>query len=123
MKRFFFGLIVYLLSLAVAVVSAFWFGIYFFSDPHYAAGTFPVSREIGYFIYGLLISYPLFISLGLTAFLEYRNVWITLIALLPIYIFVIAFGPDLIGYSISATLAGGAVGIIISFVFRKKARL
>ena len=120
MKDFFKALGVYFVSLAIAVFTAFWVGTIFFSDVKYIAGALLISRDLGYSIYGILISYPFFITIGLIGFLTHHRVWWTIGALIPLLVFELAFGPELIGYSAVAAIIGLALGYGISRLFRAR---
>ncbi|MCL5435663.1 MAG: hypothetical protein M1275_01115 [Patescibacteria group bacterium] len=121
MKKFLYGFGIYVFSLAVALATAYWTGILFFNNVKYTSGGFLISRDLGFFLYGIIVSYPLFISLGLMAFLKSHRIWWTLLALVPIIVFVMAFGQELIIYSIIAAVVGGFLGILLSMALPKGA--
>ena len=120
MKKLLQGLGVYIISLIIAGLTAYWAGMIFFSDIKYSSGGVLISRDLGYFIYGLLITYPFFIPLGLIALLKRHQLLWTIVALVPIAVFLIAFGLELIIYSLIATVIGGLLGFFLSRVFARK---
>ncbi|MCL5435769.1 MAG: hypothetical protein M1275_01680 [Patescibacteria group bacterium] len=120
MKNFFEGLGIYLASLAIALLASYWTGVIFFSGNQYAAGQFPLTNEAFFMLYGVTLSYPFFISLGLMGFLKHHQIWWTLLALVPIAVFLLAFGPELITYSLLAAVVGGLLGFFLSRLFAKR---
>lgn len=120
MKKILQGLGVYIVSLILAGLTAYWAGRLFFSGNRYAAGQFPLTNEAFFILYGILITYPFFVSLGLMALLKRHQAWWTLCALIPIAIFLIAFGQELIVYSLIAAAIGALLGFLLSkFLLRQ----
>ncbi|MDP2932922.1 MAG: hypothetical protein Q8N81_02215 [bacterium] len=121
MKTFFQGLGAYIVSLAIALLTSVWAGKIFFSDNRFYVGNFFITSDVAFSIYGILITYPFFVIVGLLGFVARHRAWWLLAALAPLFIVEFAFGPELITYSLLAVLAGGAVGYGLSRFVQKRA--